>query len=284
MPELPEVETIRSQLEKYIPLRIIAETRSHLITSLTRKSLQNKLVQVQGCYLVAIRRHGKILLFDFKTKINDAHISYTVVSQLGMSGGWRISKHKLEKPHIHLEWLAQRQNSKDRIYLSYNDPRRFGALGFLTFKEAQLKINSLGVDVSSSEFNENYLSQIIHQFPNKMLKPFLLDQKYFAGIGNYMANEICARAQIRPQRRLKTIKSHEISKIVSATKQVLNLSQKTGGLTFSGGYADAYGRKGQGLTHLVVFHQKICQMCKKTEVKKINLGNRGTFYCPSCQK
>jgi len=284
MPELPEVETIRSQIENYLPLQIVNEKRSDLIYSLTRKCSQNESVHIQGCYLVAIRRHGKILLFDFKKKLTDSRISYTVISQLGMSGGWRISTKKLEEPHIHLEWLARRQTSKDLVYLVYKDPRRFGALGFLTFKEAQVKIDTLGPDVSSLDFNENYVSRVIGQFPNKMIKPFLLDQKYFAGVGNYMANEICARASIRPTRRLKTIKSYEISKIVSATKKVLDLSQKTGGLTFSGGYVDAYGEKGHGLTHLVVFHQIICQMCKSTKVKKISLGNRGTFYCPSCQR
>jgi formamidopyrimidine-DNA glycosylase len=284
MPELPEVEVIRSQIESYLPLTVISESRSPLISSLTRKSPQNPHAQVTGAFLVAIRRHGKVLLFDFKSRLEDSQITYTVISQLGMSGGWRVSTNSLNDPHVHLQWQMKNLKDLNPLYLSYKDPRRFGSLGFLTFQEAELKIRSLGVDVSSEHFNLEYLQSIFKKHPEKAIKPFLLDQKYFAGIGNYMANEICARACIRPTRKIKKIKKEELLKILKASKTVLDLSQKSGGLTFSGGYADVYGDKGQGLTHLVVFHQKICQMCKKTPVKKSHLGNRGTFYCPSCQK
>jgi formamidopyrimidine-DNA glycosylase len=284
MPELPEVEVIRTQIESYLPLTVMSESRSSLVSSLTRKSPQNPHAQVTGTFLVAIRRHGKVLLFDFKSQLDDSQIAYTVTSQLGMSGGWRISNHPLNESHVHLQWKMKSLKDQKTVFLSYQDPRRFGSLGFLTFQEAHLKIQSLGVDVSSEHFNLDYLQSIFKKHPEKAIKPFLLDQKYFAGIGNYMANEICARAGIRPTRKIKKIKKEELQKIFEASKKVLDLSQKSGGLTFLGGYKDIYGSKGQGLAHLVVFHQKICQICKKTPVKKSNLGNRATFYCPSCQK
>jgi formamidopyrimidine-DNA glycosylase len=56
-----------------------------------------------------------------------------------------------------------------------------------------------------------------------------------------------------------------------------------GGVAFGGGYQDAHGEKGQGVQSLVVFYQKKCQLCQNSDVIKITLGQRGTYYCPQCQ-
>lgn len=116
-----------------------------------------------------------------------------------------------------------------------------------------------------------------------MLKVHLLDQKLFAGSGNYIASEICARAKILPTRLNKDIKKSEFPKILKAIHTVLDGSLTSGGTTFQS-YRDSTGEKGKGVEHLVVYNQKICQMCKKTPVKKIILAQRGTYYCPNCQK
>ena len=124
----------------------------------------------------------------------------------------------------------------------------------------------------------------LKKFPNRQLKPFLLDQKYFAGSGNYIACEICAQAGIRPTRKCAKITKAEALKIKKATDSVINSSIENKGQSFSGGYRDATGEVDQGVQNLVVFYQKICGLCKKTEVKKIELKGRGTYFCPSCQR
>jgi formamidopyrimidine-DNA glycosylase len=111
-----------------------------------------------------------------------------------------------------------------------------------------------------------------------------LYQKLFAGSGNYIANEICARAGIRPTRKCRMVKRDEFPKILKAIGEVLQPALASGGTTFQGGYRDTSGEKGLGVEHLVVFYQKICQLCQKTPVKKILLAQRGTYYCPKCQK
>ena len=108
-------------------------------------------------------------------------------------------------------------------------------------------------------------------------------QKLFAGSGNYIANEICARALIRPTRKCKMVKKDEFPRILEAIHKVLAPALASGGTTFQGGYRDSTGEKGLGVQHLVVFYQKTCQMCKVTPVKKILLAQRGTYYCPTCQ-
>ncbi len=145
-------------------------------------------------------------------------------------------------------------------------------------------MRELGMDLADSALDLDYLTQAIKRFPERALKVTLLDQKLFAGSGNYIANEICARAGLRPTRKCNKVKKEEFPKILKAIHEVLAPALASGGTTFQGGYRDSSGEKGMGVQHLVVFYQKICQMCKKTPVKKIILAQRGTYYCPKCQK
>jgi formamidopyrimidine-DNA glycosylase len=276
MPELPEVETIRHQIQKVLPLKIKNETRSKEVVSLLRKAKAPEFFKTQGQTLSQARRHGKVLVLDFAN-------AGTVLSGLGMSGGWRITSSPCEEKHTHLAWEGVALDGK-KIFLSYVDPRRFGALAFLSPEEAQLRLSKLGVDVASPMFNFEYVSGVFKRHPERELKPFLLEQKYFAGVGNYIASEMCAHAGVRPTRRLKSLTKKETLRLIESAAIVLNGIQGSGGLTFSGGYKDTSGSDGGGLDHLVVFHQESCGLCHQTSVKKIVMAGRGTFYCPRCQR
>lgn len=281
MPELPEVETIRIQINAVLPLKVKEEKRSPQITSLLRKVKSPEFFKTPGLWLKSARRHGKVLILDFYND-QDEPIG-VILSGLGMSGGWRIARQEIQEKHTHLQWCAETAQGQ-RVYLGYVDPRRFGSLGFLDIQTAEQTLAKLGVDVASPDYSPRYLEQIFKRHGERQLKPFLLEQRYFAGIGNYIACEICAYAGLRPTRRLKTLSKADCSKIVEATHTVLQGTGSSGGLTFSGGYKDTSGNDGGGLDHLVVFHQKLCRLCGKTPVKKIELAARGTFYCPNCQR
>lgn len=198
-----------------------------------------------------------------------------------MSGSWRISHTPLKDKHGHIEFIDM--SKKINGVLTYVDPRRFGHFYLLSDKNFKIKEDQLPSDVSSIEFDENKIAEIFFRFPHKTLKPFLLDQKAFPGVGNYMASEICARAGILPTRLTGEITAEEIHKIKLALDTVISGAIKTKGTTFSGGYKDANGDKGKGVQHLVVFHQKTCQMCGHSDVIKSVLGGRGTYHCPHCQ-
>ncbi|MBC7538255.1 MAG: hypothetical protein H7281_05505 [Bacteriovorax sp.] len=198
-----------------------------------------------------------------------------------MSGSWRISDSKLDLvagKHAHIVIVT------DKKVLSYVDPRRFGHIYFLSKKNFDQKINSYPMDISEPGFDANHIKAIFENQPNKVLKTFLLDQKKFSGVGNYIASEICARAKLLPTRIVNTLSKKDCSNIKAAIDLIIFGAVKTQGTTFGGGYRDAFGEKGEGVQHLVVFHQKICQMCKKTNVVKTVLGGRGTYHCPLCQK
>ncbi|TDJ04479.1 MAG: Fpg/Nei family DNA glycosylase [Deltaproteobacteria bacterium] len=265
MPELPEVETIRTQLSEHLPFKIKKVNYSPVVGSL----FGEKSFDPEGMEISEIKRYGKVLNFI----LGDQHI----LSGLGMTGGWIISKESLDEKHKHVEFIC------DDIYLSYVDPRRFGFIHYMDESGKENFLTRLGPDPFSKDFNAEYIYSVLKKYPNRQLKPFLLDQKYFAGIGNYLASEICALAGVRPTRRAGKVTKKEAGKLKEATDAILNKSIKANGATFWGGYRDTSGEKGDGLNHLVVFFQRDCGMCGGV-VKKIILGGRGTFYCPKCQK
>jgi formamidopyrimidine-DNA glycosylase len=267
MPELPEVETIKLQLSHYLPLTIAS-------LSLTPQLKQNILhteLDISGKNLITINRKGKMLDFVFD---DGSHL----LSHLGMTGTWLIGPEIKHTKHTHLTL------SCGAITLAYDDPRRFGHMYYYSAEDAQKKLSQLGMDLADPDFTLAYLTNAIKRYPQRALKVSLLDQKLFAGSGNYIANEICARAGIRPTRKCDKVRRDEFPQILKAIQQVLAPAIASGGTTFQGGYRDSTGEKGLGVQHLVVFYQKTCQMCKKTAVKKIILAQRGTYYCPHCQK
>ncbi len=271
MPELPEVETIKSQLSEILPIQIIGIEESKHAKKIIIKNqfdIKNKTIQ-------SVKRFGKVIQFELD---GDCYI----VSGLGMSGNWRISNTPINNPHKHIEFFGRR-NKKD-IYISYIDPRRFGKIHYLKKPGLLEYLGKFGKDPTSEEFTPEYIYQTLKKYPERKLKPFLLDQKFFPGIGNYMASEICARSSILPTRRAKKISKKDAENIKAATDSLLKQSIQNKGVTFSGGYLDANGSKGEGLNNLVVFYQEVCGLCKKERVKKIFLAGRGTYYCPKCQK
>ncbi len=267
MPELPEVETIKSQLSHYLPFKIVSLSS----TPELKQNILHTTLDLIGKTLIEIKRKGKMLDFIFD---DGSHL----LSHLGMTGTWLVGEEIKSGKHTHLTLKSKKHT------LAYDDPRRFGHMYYYSAEEAAKKISELGMDLADPDFTLEYLTSAIKRFPERALKVTLLDQKLFAGSGNYIANEICARAGIRPTRKCKNVKKEEFPKILKAIKKVLEPAIASGGTTFQGGYRDSTGEKGLGVQHLVVFYQKICQICKTTPVKKIILAQRGTYYCPKCQK
>lgn len=267
MPELPEVETIRSQLSHYLPLKI----ESVATTPELKRNILHTELDLKNKSIVSIARKGKMLDFIFS---DGSHL----LSHLGMTGTWLIGEKIPAGKHTHLILYC------GETTLAYDDPRRFGHMYYYNEAEAKLKLAELGLDLTDPSFTLEYLTHALKRYPDRALKVTLLDQKLFAGSGNYIANEICARAGIRPTRVCSKIKKDEFPKILQAIKDVLAPAIASGGTTFQGGYRDSTGERGMGVQHLVVFYQKTCQLCGVTPVKKIILAQRGTYYCPKCQK
>ena len=266
MPELPEVKTIQEQLNSIMPFKI----KSFELSNVADSIIHTKIDKLKGRTILNVSRKGKMLDFIFE---DGRHL----LSHLGMTGTWLISKAKIKEKHTHFQLKGEDG------YLAYVDPRRFGHMYLFDKDQANKKLDELGIDLLDKKFSLEYFSMALKKYPNRFIKVTLLDQSLFAGTGNYIANEICAHASVLPHRRVETLKNKEIRKLYQSVFKVINPSIKSGGATFAGGYRDTSGSKGNGLDHLVVFYQKTCQLCKEHKVVKTVLGQRGTYHCPNCQ-
>ena len=267
MPELPEVKTIQDQLNKVMPLKINSFSLSDVADSI----VHTKIDKLKGKVILNVSRKGKMLDFF----LSDGR---RILSHLGMTGTWLVSKTKIKEKHTHF------QIKSDDHYLAYVDPRRFGHMYLYDEERAIEKLSELGHDLLSPEFTFEYFKKSLLKYPNRFVKVSLLDQSLFAGTGNYIANEICAHGRVLPNRKVETLKPKEIKALFQGIDKVLSPTINSGGTTFAGGYRDTSGSTGSGVNHLVVFYQKNCQICKKEKIIKTVLGQRGTYHCPRCQR
>jgi len=275
VPELPELETIKSQLSPYLPIQISSIDFSKLAHKNILLNNNPQINLAKKVSITEIKRFGKMLIF-----ILNNHQYF--LSQLGMSGTWLVGEKIKKSKHAHI--IIKGKNHLGKIELVYDDPRRFGHFYYLNQKELDQKLLPHGKDIDDKTLTVDDIKSAILKFPLRPLKATLLDQNLFPGMGNYLANEVCALAKILPTRICQDIKEKEFISIKKAIKEILHQSIKSGGTTFQGGYRDAFGEKGTGVNNLVVFYQKTCQMCMKTPITKIYLNQHGTYFCHLCQK
>lgn len=273
MPELPEVETVKENLKKRLINTKINDVKvlyNNIIaypdTNTFEKTLKNKKVK-------DITRRGKFIIFDLE--------DYYLLSHLRMEGKYFI-KNKNDQINKHEHVIFNLDNNQE---LRYMDTRKFGKM-FLIQKENIDTIGplkELGLEPFDKKLTPNYLKEKIK---NKIIpiKTVLLDQSIIAGIGNIYADEILFLSHVNPLKKSNTLKEKELNNIIKSTKEVLNKAIAKGGTTIHT-YTSVDGIKGTYQDSLFV-HNKEKELCKvcQTQIKKIKVGGRGTYYCPHCQK
>lgn len=273
MPELPEVETVKENLKKRLINTKINDVKvlyNNIIaypdTNTFEKTLKNKKVK-------DITRRGKFIIFDLE--------DYYLLSHLRMEGKY-FFKNKNDQINKHEHVIFNLDNNQE---LRYIDTRKFGKM-FLIQKENIDTIGplkELGLEPFDKKLTPNYLKEKIK---NKIIpiKTALLDQSIIAGIGNIYADEILFLSHVNPLKKSNTLKEKELNNIIKSTKEVLNKAIAKGGTTIHT-YTSVDGIKGTYQDSLFV-HNKEKELCKvcQTQIKKIKVGGRGTYYCPHCQK
>jgi formamidopyrimidine-DNA glycosylase len=271
MPELPEVESIRSGLSLEIPndskLNRIAFYRNDLRFVIPKKQLN----QLLGQNLISIKRRAKYLLFVFTEG--------TMISHLGMTGNWRTTQCKTQK-HDHVCFTFSNQ-----LQLIYNDPRRFGYLDYIINSK---DINQhpyfahLGPEPFDKEFTKEYLKSKAKR-SNRKIKVFLMDQAVVVGIGNIYASEILFKAGIKPQRKVNKVKDSDWIAIIEASQSILQKAIDLGGSTIRD-YKKSDGSSGNFQDqHLVYDHKdQACIKCK-SKILTATIAGRSTYWCPKCQ-
>jgi len=279
MPELPEVETIRRQLNDFLPGKKLTAYKI-LDPKFKRYLDQKRLRECKNKKIVKVERIAKVLLIRFE---NNLYLAF----HLKMTGQvilWdkKIEKKREELPNKHTRVIL---NFSQGLVIYFQDMRRFGWIKVLTKKELQTNLlkEKIGPEPFSKKFTRLYFYKQT-QKSNQAIKLLLLDQKKIAGIGNIYANEALYLAGVQPQRKANQLTLKEKKAVYKTSKSVLRKGIKYGGAS-DNAYLNAFGEKGEYQEHFLVYRRdgKKCRKCNN-KIKRIKLGGRGTFYCPTCQK
>jgi len=273
MPELPEVETVCRSLRPHLLGRTINRVRV-LEPRLRVPVDERELKSLAGKRVEGISRVAKYILLD----LSDDNVW---VFHLGMSGKLIcVAPHTAHQKHDHI--VADLDGGAE---LRYHDPRRFG-LSVVVKKDRlhQLpQLRHVGLDPFDPALNGDYLFRFTRA-SERHIRDLLLDQQIVAGLGNIYANEILSMIGIKPTARAHRLTRKQVQCLATAIPSLLNDAIRWCGTSFSD-YRDADDKSGEFQNHLRVYdrHGEKCRDCPRV-IKRIALGNRSAYYCPSCQK
>jgi formamidopyrimidine-DNA glycosylase len=273
LPELPEVETIRSQLAPSVTGRRFELVRI-LDPRLTRPEPPEAVAErLEGERVQTLGRRGKYLVFEFESGCH-------LLVHLRMTGSFRhvVSGGASEGPYVRA--VVRLDDGSDVVY---NDIRRFGTWELLEPGAiAERWGGRLGVEPFGAGFTPRRLAASLRG-RRAPIKAALLDQRAVAGIGNIYADEALWRARIHPHRLAGSLSDAEVTRLRNAVRRALELGIARQGATLRD-YRDPNGRSGTMQDEFRVYGREgePCVRCG-TPIVKTRAGGRGTWYCPTCQ-
>lgn len=288
MPELPEVETVRRGLKKYIIGKTIQSIKHDW-----PKSFPNAQVDVDNfainSQITNVRRRAKVLIIDLSS-------DYSFVIHLKMTGQivYRSTKDNFGAGHPNDSLIGSLPDKSTRVeidfsdnsQLFFNDQRKFGWMRLMPTNLIQELdfFKKVGPEPLSQNFSSVVLKDRLMRRKNSAIKAVLLDQSIVAGIGNIYADESLWGAKIHPLTTVSKISANKIKLLHGEIQFVLRLAIEKGGSTDKN-YVDAEGKKGSYMNFARVFRREgqLCPRCG-TEILKIRAAGRGTHLCPKCQR
>ena len=265
MPELPEVETIRRQLDPVLAGRSVVAAASHPSAKFAEA------VEATGAQIERVRRRGKYLLFDLD---DDREL----IVHLGMTGVLSVPAEPPESAYIRAQWQLD-----DGNWLIFDDVRRFGRIRVVPAGDYATiaTLHALGPE----PFDEAFTAQHLHAALNKgsrRIKTQLLSQRPVAGLGNIYADEALWLARVRPTAR--SITKPAAARLRDACVEVLASAINNGGTTLRD-YRNAEGGAGNNQFYLRCYGRsgEPCERCG-TALRSKQVDARTTTWCPSCQQ
>jgi formamidopyrimidine-DNA glycosylase len=272
MPELPEVEHARRQLDAWLTGKTIATAHAPASRLLRPHSPAALVKAIAGKKVRAVERRGKWL----RIVLGDGT---TLHSHLGMTGKWvqRAAKEPAEKAEKLRLDLAGRHPTVRLL-----DARMFGRLLVMgPGREGDAEpdhLRGLGPDPIADGIDPAYLVRELAG-SRRSIKERLLDQRLLAGIGNIQATEALWRAKLDPRRRAGDLTPGELRALASGLRWTLDrtlASQANEEIVYLGERAaknpfKVYGRAGEP-----------CPRCRHP-LTRIIQGGRSTTFCPNCQ-
>ena len=266
MPELPEVESVRRQLDPELAGRTILEVWTDPLPTVPREFTDVE--RAIGHRVEGVGRRGKFMIAPLDGALE-------LIMHLGMTGSFAFGdKDAYARAIVSLD---------DGRELVFRDPRRFGRMAVVKAGayDSIPTLATLGPEPLSDDFDLEVFAATLAK-TTAPIKPYLLSQRPVAGVGNIYADEALWLARIHPQsRRVGRQRAHELHRAIRA---VLTAAIDREGTTFRD-YRMVNGQSGRNASFLVAYGRSgsPCPRCS-TPLRKIVLGGRGTTYCPKCQR
>ncbi len=276
MPELPEVETIRRQLEKDIIGQKIVKTEVF-----TPKIINTPVIffikKTTGNIVRSVSRRAKLVVFGLSN-------GSFLLCHLKLSGHLTVIKEGTDTPkYKHV--LFTFSNGKGLVF---DDFRKFGYIKWIENKKAleeKFRDEKFGPEPLEKDFTIEKFKNAINARPNALIKPLLMDQTIVAGIGNVYAQEACFYAKIKPSRKVKSLSEDETKSLYKHLREILEFSIKKRGTSVDT-YLDVSGKPGEFQKYLKVYGRsgKSCVRRDGGIIRFVKIAGRGTCFCPKCQK
>ncbi len=271
MPELPEVETtlrgITPSLDQRRIVEIIVRNAS------LRWPVPAEVKQAAGQAVAACRRRAKYLLIEMAG-------GGGLLIHLGMSGSLRVCRADDEvRKHDHVDIVLDSGQC-----IRFNDPRRFGVFSWWDEPAGRHPLlRELGPEPLSDRFSGAHLHSR-SRGRKSAVKNFIMDGKIVVGVGNIYASEALFMAGIHPSRAAGRISATRYDALASAIRDVLDRAIRRGGTTLRD-FLNSDGNPGYFAQELLVYDREglPCFRCE-TPIRKKVIGQRSSFYCPSCQR
>ncbi len=290
MPELPEVETHARDLRRNIIGCPIKEVWVGWNKSIAEPSAASFKKMIVGKRFKKVTRRGKFIIMDLSGGLS-------LVSHFRMTGHFRLAP--LSESESAKRWFILPSDRFSRVafkldkdeILHFSDIRKFGRLWLMkTVDVAQMpELASLGPEPLDKNFKKKDFIACVRRFKG-MVKPVLLNQKCVAGIGNIYVDESLFDAGVHPETRVEKLSDEELGVLYKMVRANLAAGVKHRGSTV-GEFINIKGQRGEHADYLRVYGKK-GEPCQKTregikcsgKVKRIVVAQRGTHYCPACQK
>jgi formamidopyrimidine-DNA glycosylase len=290
VPELPEVETVRQGLAKWVTGRTIETVEVHHPRAIRRHlpGDEHFVAMLRGRTIIDVARRGKYLWLALDS--GDA-----IVGHLGMSGQLLIEPaEKPDGPHLRVRFTFTDGGPE----LRFVDQRTFGGLsvsestrggkhdatpGFADGVTLPAEIAHIARDPMDPLFSDDEFVERLRK-KHTEVKRALLDQTLISGVGNIYADEALWRAKLHGARPTDQLTKPAARRLLAHVRDVLSEAIVAGGTSFDSLYVNVNGQSGYFDRSLNAYGRE-GQPCKRcgTPIRREQFMNRSSFSCPRCQ-
>ncbi|MDF1798368.1 MAG: bifunctional DNA-formamidopyrimidine glycosylase/DNA-(apurinic or apyrimidinic site) lyase [Planctomycetota bacterium] len=286
MPELPEVETTARLIRPDLVGRVVTGFEvewERTLGGVTRRTLARLL---RGRVCTAVERRAKYVLIAFAEPEEPEEVRAWLVVHLRMTGRL-VHSAPGEAPASHRRFglclgEGRGEGLRDAGRIDFLDPRKFGRCVATT--DPYDVLPELGPEPLGEGFTTDSLRAGLAS-RRRQLKPLLLDQSFLAGLGNIYVDEALFLARLHPLTSSDRVSRPKAEALFAAIRAVLTEAIEREGSSFDGFYRTPTGQPGSYQHQFQVYgrHGKPCRVCA-AEIRRIVVGQRGTHFCPRCQR